>query len=42
MTENNHPGRLGHIDRGHPLIHDLVILIRDHPRLAHRALLSLT
>ena len=36
----HHPGRLGHIHRGHPLIHDLVILIRDHLRLAHRTLLS--
>ena len=35
----HHPGRLGHIHRGHPLIHDLVILIRDHLRLAHRTLL---
>ena len=35
----HHPGRLGHVHRGHPLIDDFVILIRDHLRLAHRTLL---
>ena len=37
----HHPGRLGHIHRGHPLIDDFVVLIRDHLRLAHRTLLCL-
>jgi len=35
----HHPRRLGHIDRGYPLKHPLVLLILDHLRLAHHGLL---
>ena len=38
----HHPGILRHVDRGHPLMHPLVLLIVDHLRSAHRGLLCLT
>ena len=31
----HHPGRLGHVDRGDPLVNALVLLVLDLPRFLH-------
>ena len=38
QPDAHHPRRLGHVDRGHPLEHPLVLLVLDNLRfrLAHR------